>query len=199
MKFDLTGENTAATAGTAPESAADGTFVVMPEAVLAILNEVQTTAAGFGQLFTDTEDNMIDLAEACKAPPITTELSTYSTFMLKWSIRGAAGRITVAVDAVAAAVLALVQGDEQMSDSAREAAALAYDGGASSDLIVGIRPSSATRQDPTTGSEHEYGLTHEAALQHALSNQRVLERFIRDSRCARHHILTRSLIILMQR
>lgn len=126
MTFDLTAPSTEPTGGTAaPGSAADGTFVVMPEAVMAILNEVQTTAIGFNQLFADAEANIINLADACKDPPVTTERSTYFTFILKRILRTAGGRITVAVDAVNDAVLALVQGDEQMSDTAREAAALA--------------------------------------------------------------------------
>lgn len=125
MKFDLTAQNTEAINGAAPGGTADGNFVVMPEAVMAILNEVQTAATGFNQLFVAAEANIINLAGACKAPPVTTELNTYSTFMLKQTIRTAGGRITVAVDAVANAVLALIQGDEQMTDTAREAAALA--------------------------------------------------------------------------
>lgn len=126
MKFDLTEQSTEAPGGAAsPGSTADGTFVVMPEAVMEILNEVQTTATGFNQLFAAAEANIIGLADACKAPPVTTELSTYSTFILKGSIRSAGGRITVAANAVNNAVLALLQGDEQMSNTAREAAALA--------------------------------------------------------------------------
>lgn len=125
MKFNLTAHSTPTNGTAAPAGTADGTFVVMPEAVMAILNEAQTTAAEFNRLFAAAEANIINLADACKAPPITTELSTYSTFMLKRTIRTAGGRITVAVDAVDSAVLALIQGDEQMSDTAREAAALA--------------------------------------------------------------------------
>ncbi|WP_342022940.1 hypothetical protein AAE021_14020 [Arthrobacter citreus] len=125
MKFNLTAHSTPTNGTAAQAGTADGTFVVMPEAVMAILNEAQTTAAEFNRLFAAAEANIINLADVCKAPPITTELSTYSSFMLKRTIRTAGGRITVAVDAVANAVLALIQGDGQMSDTAREAAALA--------------------------------------------------------------------------
>lgn len=127
MKFDLTAQSLegAPKGPAAPKGTADGTFVVMPEAVMAILAEAQTTATGFNQLFTAAEANITSLADVCKAPPVTTELSTYSTFILKRTIRTAGGRITVAVDAVANAVLALIQGDEAMSDTAREAAAAA--------------------------------------------------------------------------
>ncbi|MCC3291264.1 DUF6507 family protein [Arthrobacter sp. zg-Y1110] len=125
MKFDLSGQSTAPVSGTTPGGTADGNFEVAPDAVIAILNEVQTMAVEFNDLLMAADASMVSLADACKAPPIATELATFSIMMQKRTIRSAGGRTMVAVDAVADATLALVQGDKQMSDTAREAAAMA--------------------------------------------------------------------------
>lgn len=126
MKFDLTTQDSGPSGQGAPAgSAADGSFVVMPEAVFAILNEVQSMAAEFNDLLTSAESDLIGLADASKAAPISAELSTFHTEELAGTIRSAGGRTMVAVVAVHEAVLALIQGDEDMSANAREASALA--------------------------------------------------------------------------
>lgn len=126
MKFDLAAQQAGPAVGSAQTAGtADGNFDVMPEAVIAVLNEVQTMAVSFNDLLIAADSNMANLANACKAPPVSAELSTFSNFMLKRTIRSAGGRTMVAVDAVAEAVLALVQGDQQMDSTAREAAAMA--------------------------------------------------------------------------
>ncbi|MDK1359647.1 hypothetical protein QNO00_05125 [Arthrobacter sp. zg-Y1219] len=124
MKFELTAQQ--------PDSSsegADGSFDVMPEAVHAILVEVQTAASEFEELLAAAGAAAASLSEECKAPPISRELSTFYTFLLAKRIRSAEGRITVASGAVSEAVLALIQADEQMSDTARRSAALAAQDG----------------------------------------------------------------------
>lgn len=126
MKFDLTTQDTRQSgSGSRSGTSADGNFVVMPDAVIAILNEVQTMAIEFNDLLVSADTNVVGLAEASEASPISTELNTFYTEVLARTIRSAGGRTMVAVDAVADAVLALVQGDEQMNTNAREASALA--------------------------------------------------------------------------
>ncbi|MCC3278152.1 DUF6507 family protein [Arthrobacter sp. zg-Y40] len=125
MKFDVSGQRTAPVPGATPGGTADGNFDVAPDAIIAILNDVQAMATEFNDLLMVADANMVNLADACKAPPITTELSTFSNFMLKRPIRSAGGRTMVAVNAVAEATMALVQGDHEMSDTARESAAMA--------------------------------------------------------------------------
>lgn len=126
MKFDLTTQNSGPSGpGTQEGSAADGDFTVMPEAVIAILNEVQTMAAELNDLLASADSDLTGLADASKASPISTELGTFHNEVLAGTIRSVGGRTMVAVEAVNDAVLALVQGDEQMSANAREASALA--------------------------------------------------------------------------
>lgn len=148
MKFDLTTQDTGPSGSGSPsEGSADGSFVVMPEAVTAILNEVQTMAIEFNDLLVSADTNMVGLAEASKASPISTELSTFHTEVLAGTIRAAGGRTMVAVGAVNDAVLALIQGDEQMSANAREALALAAQD------RVDDAPGAADRQSPIRNGE----------------------------------------------
>ena len=125
MKFDLTAQQPVPrTSGTA-----DGSFDVMPEAVHSILSRVQAEAAEFEQLLQAAAGSIGSLANECKAPPISRELSTFSTFILAKTSRSAAGRTDVSVGAVNEAVLALVRADEQLSETARQSAAVAAQDG----------------------------------------------------------------------
>ncbi|MDK1359639.1 hypothetical protein QNO00_05085 [Arthrobacter sp. zg-Y1219] len=120
MKFELTAQQPVA-----PSGGPDGSFDVMPEAVHAILVDVQAAASEFEELLAAAGAGMAGLSDACKAPPVSRELSTFSTFLLANTIRSAEGRIAVASGAVSEAVLALIQADEQMNETARRSAALA--------------------------------------------------------------------------
>lgn len=151
MKFELTAQhNVPSDTGNQSGAAADGSFVVMPEAVIAILSEVQSMAMEFNDLLGSAETNIVGLAEASKAPPISTELSTFHTDVLARIIRTAGGRTMIAVDAVADAVSALVQGDGQMSANAREASALA------AQERVDDAPGSADRQSLRNGQPRAF-------------------------------------------
>lgn len=91
MKFELTAQQSES-----PSGGPDGNFDVMPEAVHAILVDVQTAAFEFEELLAGAETAAISLAEECKAPPISRELSTFYTFLLAKRIKSAEGRIAVA-------------------------------------------------------------------------------------------------------
>ncbi|MCC3302382.1 DUF6507 family protein [Arthrobacter sp. zg-Y895] len=124
MKFDLSVQQQqpgpAETSGSG-----DGTYDVMPEAVRQVLSDVQIQAAEFGQLTGEAATEMMELSQACKAPPITAELSSLYTYVMRRAINIASRRTANAVVAVSQAVNALAQGDDQMSESARSAAAQA--------------------------------------------------------------------------
>ena len=121
MKFDLHAKPSV----TPGSSSAEGSFDVMPEAVHAILNDIQAMAEEFDDLLMQADMSVLSLAEACKAQPVSRELTTFNIFLLRRTLLAAAGRTGVAVSAVSEAVLALLQADEQMSDTARHSAALA--------------------------------------------------------------------------
>ena len=124
MKFDLSMQQQQPGPATAP-GPGNGMYDVMPEAIHHILAEVQLQAGEFGQLAGEADTEMMELADACKAPPISAELSSLYAYVMKRAINIASSRTANAVDAVAQAVAALMQGDDQMSASAREAAAQA--------------------------------------------------------------------------
>lgn len=145
MKFNLTMENPPAPGGSSSSGSSDGTYEVMPEAVRQVLADVQAQAVEFGSLSGEAGTEMMELSDACKAPPITAELSSLYTSVFRRAIDIAGGRTVNAVDAVAQAVTALVQGDEQMGESARKAAAQAAQEHADDAPGAGDRPRSAGR------------------------------------------------------
>lgn len=125
MKFDLAAYQTPPDVPAVRSGSADGTWDVAPDAVYQILLDVQLLAEEFATLRESSVVSLSELEGACKAPPATVEFNSFYISVLARDFRIAAGRTGVAMDAVTDAVLALVQGDTEMSEEARRAVATA--------------------------------------------------------------------------
>lgn len=123
MKFDMT----AGISDSPPSGAGGGTgtFDVAPDAVTAVLLDVDAAAAGYSPAASAMVQNLAMLAEESKSVVIAEKLAAFGDSIVHRGLADITGRTGNALNAVAEVLGILSAADTEMSDTARHSAARA--------------------------------------------------------------------------